>query len=67
MAERGEDYSSDNESDVALSLGSDIGEDSSDGRYKTDQRLVVTCDGVGVGVGVVIRSVGLYGLVKTAL
>ena len=33
MAERGEDYSSDNESDVALSLGSDIGEDSSDGRY----------------------------------
>ena len=63
MAERGEDYSSDNESDVAFSLGSDIGEDSSDGRYKTDQRLVVTCDGVGV----VIRSVGLYGLVKTAL
>ena len=36
MAERGEDYSSDNESDVAFSLGSDIGEDSSDGRYKTD-------------------------------
>ncbi|KAM7443056.1 putative ATP-dependent RNA helicase ddx60 [Porites harrisoni] len=30
MAERGEDYSSDNESDVAFSLGSDIGEDSSD-------------------------------------
>ena len=69
MAERGEDYSSDNEADVAFSLGSDIGEDSSDGRYKTDQRLVVTCDGVGVGVGVgvVIRSLGLYGLVKTAL
>ena len=36
MAERGEDYSSDNESDVAFSLGSDVGEDSGDGRYKTD-------------------------------
>ena len=37
MAEGGEDYGSDNDSDVSLSLGSDIGEDSDDGRYKTDQ------------------------------
>ena len=29
-------------------------------------RLVFTSDGVGVGVGVVIRSVRLYDLVKTA-
>ena len=36
MAEGGEDYSSDNDSDVSLSLGSDIGEDSDAGRYKTD-------------------------------
>ena len=36
MAEGGEDYSSDNDSDVSLSLGSDIGEDSDDGRCKTD-------------------------------
>ena len=34
MAESGEDYSSDNESDVAFSLGSDIGEDSGDGRSR---------------------------------
>ena len=36
MAEGGEDYSSDNDSDVSLSLGSDIDEDSDDGRCKTD-------------------------------
>ena len=29
-------------------------------------RLVFTSDGVGVGVGVAIRSVELYDLVKTA-
>ena len=34
MAESGEDYSSDNESDVAFSLGSDIAEDSGDGRSR---------------------------------
>ena len=32
------------------------------GHDKTDYRLVFTCDGVGV----VIRSVGVYDLVKTA-
>ena len=29
-------------------------------------RLIFTSEGVGVGVGVVIRSVKLYDLVKTA-
>ena len=32
MAEGGEDYSSDNDSDASLSLGSDVDDDSNDGR-----------------------------------
>lgn len=58
MAEGGEDYSSDNDSDVSLSLGSDVDDASDDGRQlylKCMPKLCTnTCQTIGCRLDVLI-------------